>query len=101
MRYGETEPVGLTIAVVGILSEDHHLYLVKRCMVECIEYQFPWRIYRVAFLLLHQERFEFNEIGRLELFPEHLFPSLFDIRMNGCHGTERYQKYGNPATYGR
>ena len=35
--YGKTQPVGLTIVVIGILPQNHHLYLSKRCKIKCIE----------------------------------------------------------------
>lgn len=97
----EAEPVGLSGAVIGILSQDHHLDPVEWCMIECVKYQFSGWIYGKLFFLLHQERFEFTEIGGLELFPESFLPSLLDIWVNSRHATERYQKYRNPATYGR
>ena len=35
--YGEAKAMGLTVIVIGILSQDHYLYLFQRCKGEGVE----------------------------------------------------------------
>ena len=49
----ETQPVGLSHLVVGVLPDDHHLHLVKRRAVEGVEDAVARRKHTVMLLLLH------------------------------------------------
>ena len=50
--HGETQSVRLSWLMIRILSDNHHLHLIKRTQVEGIENQFTWRITGGRLILL-------------------------------------------------
>ena len=53
--HGETEPVRLSVPMVRVLTDDDHLHLVERALVESVENQRSRRITRRALVLLPHE----------------------------------------------
>ena len=47
----ETQSVGLSWLMIGVLTDNHHFHLVERTQVKGIEYQFAWGIARVLLIL--------------------------------------------------
>jgi hypothetical protein len=47
----ETQSVGLSWLMIGILSDNHHLHLVERTKIKGIENQLAWRIASIMTIL--------------------------------------------------
>lgn len=63
----ETQSMGLSWLVIGILTDNHHLYLVKRTEVEGIENQLAWRIAGILLILCTNRIGEPDKIVFVEL----------------------------------
>ena len=79
------EAVSLSWAMVRVLTQDDHLHLVERREVEGIKDQRSRRIDGILPLLAYQKGFQVGEIGRLELWPQHLVPTFVDIGFFDFH----------------
>ena len=77
--YRERKAMGLSRAVVGVLSQDDDLHPVERREVEGIENQWAWWIDGILSLLTDEERLQVGEIRCLELRSQHLVPAFIDI----------------------
>lgn len=71
--------------MVGILSEDDHLDLVKRCPVECRKYLVPRRINYLCVLFLNKEVFKGPKVWLVEFFNQVFLPAIMNIRINPAH----------------
>ena len=78
----EAQSVGLTWLVVRVLSDNHHLHLVKRTQVKGIEYQLPWRIASILRILRTNRTGEPDKIVFVELTTQILFPALFYLNVH-------------------
>ena len=88
----EREAVGLSRAVVRVLTQDDHLHLVERREVEGVEDQGTRGIYGILPLLADEKRLEVGEIRCLELRPQHLVPTRINIRFLNFHFFNFYAK---------
>ena len=71
--------MGLSRTVVGVLTQNDDLHLIKRREVESVEDQGAWGIDGILSLLTDEERLQVGEIRRLELRSQHLIPAFVDI----------------------
>ena len=82
----ETEPVGLSLAVVGILSDDDDLELVEGAFVESAEDILPARENAARGVLLPDESGQGGKVGLLELRRENIFPVGSDLHIHSGMG---------------
>ncbi len=76
--------MGLSRLVIGILSDNHHLYLVKRTEVEGIEYQFAWRIAGCGLILPSHSVSKLRKVRFLKLATKMSFPRILYLY---CHNS--------------
>ena len=74
VRHGETESVGLSFAVIGVLSDDYHFEFVERAFVEGTKNVASSGEYPAGSVFLPYEVGEFSEIGFFELRGEEFLP---------------------------
>ena len=85
VRHGETESVGLSFAVIGVLSDDYHFEFVERAFVEGTKNVASSGEYPAGSVFLPYEVGEFSEIGFFELFGKNLFPVRSDFNIHGWY----------------
>ena len=74
VAHREAEPVGLTLAVVGVLTYDNHLQIVEGALVECAEYVAACGKDPARRVFVADELRQLGEIGFVELFSYDLLP---------------------------
>jgi len=90
-RDGEAETHGLARLMIGILSEDDHLDLVKWGRIKGIEDQGTGRVDCFAVLPgLDQELPDLAKVGKFEFGCQGLLPTCFDAYINFRHGSSSY-----------
>ena len=80
--YGETEAVRLSWLMVGILTNNNHLHLMKGAEIESIENESARRITRAAPIFLTYSSSQLLEIGLLKLFQQMFLPSGFYLHVH-------------------
>src|SRR6185437_16644974 len=77
---GETEAMGLTGAMIGVLAQQDDLYLVEGRRIEGIEDKAAGGVDGLsADLFVFQQGDDLQEIGFREFLSENLFPAVFDL----------------------
>ncbi|MNV09210.1 hypothetical protein D3C71_996990 [compost metagenome] len=94
----EAQTVGLARAVIGILTEDHHLDLVQRRGIERVENHRPRRIDLLTGRpLLLQEVSQLCHVGLVEFGTQCLLPARFEFdTVVSSHGYIRQKQWGEP-----
>jgi hypothetical protein len=69
--------MSLSWFVIGVLSDDHYLYLIERTQIKGIEYETPRRIADAGSILLSHRLGELFEIRLLKLSLQVFFPCGF------------------------
>mgnify|MGYP007078628893 CR=1 FL=1 len=85
VRHGETESVGLSFAVIGVLSDDYHFEFVERAFVESPEDVAAARVDAVRGIFLPYELRKGGEIRFLEFGREQLFPVGGDLYIHDAN----------------
>jgi hypothetical protein len=77
--HGEAESMRLSVAMVGILTNDYHVGLVEGAKVEGVENQFARRKNGVLAVLGTNKVGELDEVVLLKLTAKMSFPALFKL----------------------
>ena len=71
--------MGLSRAMIGILSQDDDLHLVERREIEGIENQWARGIDGILPFLADEKGLQVDKVGCLKLWSQHLVPAFIDI----------------------
>ena len=78
----ETQSVGLSWLVIGVLTDNHYLYLVERTQVKGIKYQFAWRIAGSSLILLSHSLSKLRKVRLFKLATKVSLPRFLYLY---CH----------------
>ena len=75
--------MSLSRFMIGVLSDDDHLYMVERTQIKGIEYETSWRIAGTSSILLSHRLGELFEIRFLKLTLQVFLPCGFYLDIHG------------------
>ena len=78
----ETQSVCLSWLVIGVLTDNHYLYLVERTQVKGIKYQFAWGIARSSLILLSHSLSKLRKVRLFKLATKVSLPRFLYLY---CH----------------